>query len=74
MKEFKDLLTGIVPMTLKTDKGLEFLNRALQALLKEHGVGRFLTRRQRRASSNGSVAYMEVLYETSDGVVHQHAT
>ena len=41
IKAFEDLLPGNVPMTLQTDKGLEFFNRSLQALLKEHGFHHF---------------------------------
>ena len=38
---FAPLLGNKAPITLQTDKGSEFLNRALQELLKEYGVHNF---------------------------------
>ena len=40
---FAPLLGNKAPITLQTDKGSEFLNRALQKLLKEYGVHHFAT-------------------------------
>ena len=40
---FAPLLGKKAPITLQTDKGSEFLNRALQKLLKEYGVHHFAT-------------------------------
>ena len=43
MTTFIGLLDDIVPMTSQTDKGLEFLNRSVKSLLREHGIHHFST-------------------------------
>ena len=48
---FRELLSDIKPMTLQTDKGLEFRNRSIQALLKEHGVHHFSTHNEETKAS-----------------------
>ena len=48
---FGELLSDIKPMTLQTDKGLEFRNRSFQALLKEHGVHHFSTHNEETKAS-----------------------
>ena len=40
---FVPLLSNKAPINLQTDKGSEFLNRALQMLLKEYGLQHFAT-------------------------------
>ena len=48
---FAPLLGNKAPITLQTDKGSEFLNRALQKLLKEYGVHHFATRNEETKAS-----------------------
>ena len=48
---FRELLSDIKPMTLQTDKGLEFRNRSFQALLKKHGVHHFSTHNEETKAS-----------------------
>ena len=48
---FTELLSNIKPVTLQTDKGLEFLNRSFQALLKENGVYHFSTHNEETKAS-----------------------
>ena len=48
---FTELLSGVKPMTLQTDKGLEFRNRSFQALLKENGVHHFSTHNEETKAS-----------------------
>ena len=48
---FASLLGNKAPITLQTDKGSEFLNRALQKLLKEYGVHHFATQNEETKSS-----------------------
>ena len=45
------LLSNKAPITLQTDKGSEFLNRALQKLLKEYGVHHFATHNEETKAS-----------------------
>ena len=47
----KGLLVNIAPTTLQTDKGLEFLNRSVRRLLKEHGVHHFSTHNEETKAS-----------------------
>ena len=47
----KGLLVNIAPTTLQTDKGLEFLNRTVRRLLKEHGVHHFSTHNEETKAS-----------------------
>ena len=47
----KRLLVNIAPTTLQTDKGLEFLNRSVRRLLKEHGVHHFSTHNEETKAS-----------------------
>ena len=47
----KGLLVNIAPTTLQTDKGLEFLNRSVRRLLKEHGVHHFSTHNEETKTS-----------------------
>ena len=48
---FAPLLGDKAPITLQTDKGTEFLNRALQKLLKEYGVHHFATHNEETKAS-----------------------
>ena len=48
---FAPLLGNKPPITLQTDKGSEFLNRALQKLLKEYGVHHFATHNEETKAS-----------------------
>ena len=48
---FALLLGNKAPITLQTDKGSEFLNRALQKLLKETGVDHFPTHNEETMAS-----------------------
>ena len=48
---FAPLLGDKAPLTLQTDKGTEFLNRALQKLLKEYGVHHFATHNEETKAS-----------------------
>ena len=48
---FTELLSNIKPVTLQTDKGLEFRNRSFQALLKENGVHHFSTHNEETKAS-----------------------
>ena len=48
---FALLLGNKAPITLQTDKGSEFLNRALQKLLKEYGVHHFATHNEETKAS-----------------------
>ena len=51
MAAFAPLLGNKEPITLQTDKGSEFLNRALQKLLKEYGVHHFATHNEETKAS-----------------------
>ena len=51
MTALKGLLVNIAPTTLQTDKGLEFLNRSVWRLLKEHGVHHFFTHNEETKAS-----------------------
>ena len=51
MAAFAPLLGNKAPITLQTDKGSEFLNRALQKLLKEYGVHHFATHNEETKAS-----------------------
>ena len=48
---FAPLLGDKAPITLQTDKGTQFLNRALQKLLKEYGVHHFATHNEETKAS-----------------------
>ena len=48
---FAPLLGNKAPITLQTDKGSEFLNRALHKLLKEYGVHHFATHNEETKAS-----------------------
>ena len=48
---FAPLLGDKAPITLQTDKGTEFLNRALQKLLKDYGVHHFATHNEETKAS-----------------------
>ena len=51
VKAFKELLSDVVPMTLQTDKEMEFRNRSFQNLLREHGVHHFTTHNEETKAS-----------------------
>ena len=48
---FAPLLGNKAPITLQTDNGSEFLNRALQKLLKEYGMHYFSTHNEETNAS-----------------------
>ena len=48
---FTELLSGVKPMTLQTDNGLEFRNLSFQTLLKENGVHHFSTHNEETKAS-----------------------
>ena len=69
---FTPLLGNKAPITLQTDKGFEFLNRALQKLLKEYGVHHFATHNaETKASIDPDVA---LFHKDTIGSIHRRTT
>ncbi|KAI0233048.1 hypothetical protein LSAT2_016684 [Lamellibrachia satsuma] len=71
----KSTLTKGWPKTLQTDKGLEFLNRSVQALLKKYGIHRFSTHNEETKESIverfNRTLKMRMLRETPDAAIHR---
>ena len=76
MTALKSTLTKGWPKTLQTDKGLEFLNRSVQALLKKYGIHRFSTHNEETKASIverfNRTLKMRMLHETPDAAIHRH--
>ena len=76
---FAPLLGNKAPITLQTDKGSEFLNRALQKLLKEYRVHHFATHNEETKASiverfNRSLKIRTLFHKETIGSIHRRAT
>ena len=76
---FAPLLGNKAPITLQTDKGSEFLNRALQKLLKEYGVHHFATHNEETKASRTFQQNVEdpdvaLFHKDTIGSIHRRAT